>query len=291
MIDFGLLMFPADYAIAPDLLAKEAEAHGFESLFLPEHTHIPVSRKSPWPGGDELPKEYWHTHDPFVALAMAAAVTQNLKVGTGISLVTERDPILMAKQVASLDHLSNGRLVLGVGAGWNAEEMENHGTAFSHRWKILRERILAMREIWTQEEAEFHGEFVDFDKIWSYPKPVQSGGPPVLMGASSKYVYPRIAEYADGWFPIYQNDQRRGANGALDYAQGIALTKRAWQEAGRSGEPQFSIFGVGPDAQAVESLVELGFDRIIFALPPSEPDVVLPMIEKYAAIAHKFNNQ
>jgi probable F420-dependent oxidoreductase len=291
MIDFGLLMFPADYAIAPDLLAKEAEAHGFESLFLPEHTHIPVSRKSPWPGGDELPKEYWHTHDPFVALAMAAAVTRNLKVGTGISLVTERDPILMAKQVASLDHLSNGRLVLGVGAGWNAEEMENHGTAFSHRWKILRERILAMREIWTQEEAEFHGEFVDFDKIWSYPKPVQSGGPPVLMGASSKYVYPRIAEYADGWFPIYQNDQRRGANGALDYAQGIALTKRAWQEAGRSGEPQFSIFGVGPDAQAVESLVELGFDRIIFALPPSEPDVVLPMLEKYAAIAHKFNNQ
>jgi len=128
MIDFGLLMFSTDYAIAPDVLAKEAEAHGFESLFLPEHTHIPASRQSPWPGGDELPQEYWHTYDPFVALSMAAAVTEKLKLGTGISLITERDPILMAKQVASLDYLSKGRVVLGIGAGWNAEEMENHGT-------------------------------------------------------------------------------------------------------------------------------------------------------------------
>ena len=180
MIDFGLLMFSTDYAIGPDILAKEAEAHGFESLFLPEHTHIPASRKSPWPGGDELPQEYWHTYDPFVALSMAAAVTEKLKLGTGISLITERDPILMAKQVASLDYLSKGRVVLGIGAGWNAEEMENHGTPFVHRWKILRERMLAMREIWTEEEAEYHGEFVDFDKIWAYPKPVQVGGPPVL---------------------------------------------------------------------------------------------------------------
>ena len=289
MIDFGLLIFSTDYAIAPDVLAKEAEAHGFESLFLPEHTHIPASRQSPWPGGDELPQEYWHTYDPFVALSMAAAVTEKLKLGTGISLITERDPILMAKQVASLDYLSKGRVVLGIGAGWNAEEMENHGTPFVHRWKILRERMLAMREIWTEEEAEYHGEFVDFDKIWAYPKPVQAGGPPVLLGASSKYVYKRIAEYGDGWFPIYQNDKRKGANGPVDYAEGIGRTRDAWQEAGRSGEPQFSIFGVGPDAEAVESLLEMGFDRIIFALPSAEPDVVLPMLENYAAIAHKFN--
>jgi len=155
MTDFGLLMFPTDYAIDPATLAREAESHGFESLFFPEHTHIPTSRQSPWPGGAELPKEYWHTHDPFVGLMAAASVTTQLKVGTGIALVTERDPILMAKQAATLDFLSNGRFLMGIGAGWNAEEMEHHGTAFATRWKVLRERMLAMREIWTQEEAEF----------------------------------------------------------------------------------------------------------------------------------------
>lgn len=289
-MDFGLFIFATDYAIGPDVLAREAEAHGFESLFLPEHTHIPASRLSPWPGGAELPRQYWHAHDPFVALAMAAGVTTQLKLGTGISLVTERDPILMAKQVASLDFLSNGRVQLGVGAGWNAEEMENHGTPFGQRWKILRERILAMRQIWTEEEAEFHGEFVDFDKLWAHPKPVQSGGPPVLLGASSRFVYKRIAEYGDGWFPIYQDARRAGASGTVDYAQGIAQTREAWDQAGRSGQPSFSIFGVGPDATAVESLLQMGFDRIIFALPSGSADEVLPMVEKYAAIAHQFNS-
>ena len=153
MTQFGLLMFATDYAVDPQTLAQQAEMFGFESLLFPEHTHIPASRKSPWPGGKELPKEYWHTFDPFIALGMAASVTQNLKLGTGISLVTERDPMLMAKQVATLDHLSNGRLVLGVGAGWNAEEMENPGTPFDKRWPIFRERTLAMREIWCSEEA------------------------------------------------------------------------------------------------------------------------------------------
>ena len=165
MTSFGLLMFATDFAVAPKTLAREAEAHGFESLFFPEHTHIPVSRRSPWPGGPELPKEYWHSHDPFVALTAAASVTRDLKVGTGIALVTERDPILMAKQAASLDYLSEGRLLLGVGAGWNAEEMEDHGVAYADRWKVLRERILAMRAIWTQDAAEYHGDFVDFEKL------------------------------------------------------------------------------------------------------------------------------
>lgn len=288
-MDFGLLIFPADYAISPIVLAKQAEAHGFESLFFPEHTHIPASRLSPWPGGADLPKEYWHTHDPFVALSAAASVTENLKVGTGIALVTERDPILMAKQAASLDHLSNGRLLLGVGAGWNAEEMENHGTVFKDRWKILRERVLAMRAIWTEEEAEFHGDHVDFDKIWSYPKPAQAGGPPVLLGAASKYVFKRIADYGDGWFPIYQDQARAAASGALNYAEGIARTREAWAEAGRDGEPSFSIFGVGPDPKVVEELIETGFDRVIFGLPPADADTVLPMVENYAAIAHQFN--
>ena len=208
MTEFGLTMFQTDYAIAPAALAEEAEARGFESLFFPEHTHIPASRETPWPGGGDLPKEYWHAYDSFIALAMAASVTKTLRLGTGIALLTERDPILMAKQVATLDHLSGGRVVLGVGAGWNVEEMRNHGVAFVDRWKVLRERLLAMRRIWTDEAAEFHGKFVDFDPIWAYPKPVQPGGPKVLMGAASRWTWRRIAEYADGWMPIYQNPER-----------------------------------------------------------------------------------
>ena len=289
MTDFGVLIFPTDYAIAPAILAQEAEQHGFESLFFPEHTHIPASRQSPWPGGAELPPEYWHSHDPFVALMAAAAVTRDLKVGTGIALVTERDPILMAKQAATLDFLSGGRLLMGVGAGWNAEEMENHGTPFVDRWKILRERIFAMKEIWSHEEAEFHGQYVDFDKVWSYPKPIQVGGPPILMGASSKYTFKRIAEYCDGWFPIYQDEARAQTSGAIDYAEGIRLTREAWAEAGREGEASFSVFGVGPDPAAVERLIGYGFDRLIFGLPSADADTVLPMVAKYAEIAHAFN--
>lgn len=290
MTSFGVLIFATDFAIGPEILAREAEALGFESLFFPEHTHIPASRQTPWPGGKALPKEYWHTHDPFVALAMAASVTTELKIGTGISLVTERVPILMAKQAATLDFLSNGRLLLGVGAGWNVEEMRHHGVAYADRWKILRERILAMREIWTREEAEFHGKYVDFDKIWSYPKPKQAGGPPILMGASSKYVYKRIAEYCDGWFPIYQDQSRAQASGAVNYGESIQLIRDAWAAAGRSGDPDLSIFGVGPDPEAVKSLVADGFNRIIFALPSADADTVLPMLERYAQIAHEFGN-
>ncbi len=288
MADFGLVMFPADYAIAPAELARAAEQNGFESLFFPEHTHIPASRLSPWPGGADLPKEYWHTHDPFVGLAAAAAVTTDLKVGTGIALVTERDPILMAKQVATLDHISDGRLILGIGAGWNAEEMENHGTPFADRWKVLRERIFAMKAIWTDDAAEFHGDYVDFDPVWSYPKPKQEGGPPILLGAASKYMYKRIAEYCDGWFPIYQDESRAAATGATDYAESMRLTREAWDAAGRSVSPNFTIFGVGPDPAAVERCLSYGFDRIVFALPPAGADQVLPLMEKYAELKKQF---
>lgn len=290
MTDFGVLMFPTDYAIQPMPLARAAEERGFESLFFPEHTHIPASRRSPWPGGADLPREYWRSHDPFVALAGAAAVTRTLKVGTGITLITERDPILMAKQVASLDTLSQGRVLLGVGAGWNAEEMENHGVAFETRWKVLRERILAMRRIWTEDEPEFHGDFVDFEPLWSWPKPVQPGGPKVLMGASSKWTWKRIAEYCDGWFPIHQDPRRAAAQGAVDYAQGIRSVRSAWTDAGRDGDPDFSIFGVGPDAERVRELIDMGFNRIIFALPPADPDTVLPLMDRYAAIAYEVGN-
>ncbi len=289
MTNFGVLMFPTDYAVPPAVLAQAAEARGFESLFFPEHTHIPTSRATPWPGGDELPREYWHSHDPFVGLAVAAAVTDTLKLGTGITLVTERDPILMAKQVASLDQLSGGRVVLGVGAGWNAEEMAHHGVQFVDRWKVLRERVLAMRAIWTDEAAEFHGQFVDFDPLWSFPKPTQSGGPKILLGASSKWTWQRIAEYADGWFPIHQDASRAAAQGAIDYVAGIASTREAWSRAGREGEPNFSVFGVGPDGERVRELLEMGFDRVIFGLPSADAETVMPLLDRYAEIGHSIN--
>jgi len=288
MVQFGLTMFATDYSVPVDILAGTAEKLGFESLFVPEHTHIPASRLSPWPGGADLPRDYWHTLDPFVSLALAASATKSLKIGTGISLITERDPILMAKQVATLDFVSGGRLILGVGAGWNREEMENHGVAFSTRWKILRERILAMREIWTQDEAEYHGEFVDFDKIWAFPKPIQAGGPKILIGASSEYVFRRIADYGDGWMPIFQDAKRRSASGGTDYSQGIENTRAAWRRAEREGEPDFSIFGVAHERKAVEELISIGFNRIIFGLPSANADIVLPMVEKLATIAHEF---
>ncbi|MDA1076515.1 MAG: LLM class F420-dependent oxidoreductase [Proteobacteria bacterium] len=286
---FGVLMFATDYAVEPATLAKAAEERGFESLFLPEHTHIPASRKTPWPGGADLPKEYWHSFDPFVSLATAASVTRTIKLGTGITLVTEREPIAMAKQVASLDRLSGGRVLLGIGAGWNVEEMGHHGVAFKDRWKVLRERMLAMRMLWCENEPEFHGTFVDFDPVWSYPKPIQPGGPKCLLGASSRWAWARIAEYADGWFPIHQDPSRAAAQGTVDYVDGIRQTRQAWEEAGRDGEPDFSIFGLGPDQRRAEELVGMGFNRVIFALPSADADTVMPLLDRYAEIGHRLN--
>src|SRR5690349_2855374 len=176
----GVTLFATDYAIRPDELARAAEERGYESLWFPEHTHIPASRRSPWPGGPTLPKEYWHTHDLFVALGMAAAVTTRLRLGSGICLLVERDPITTAKEVATLDFLSGGRFLFGIGGGWNAEEMEDHGTDFRTRWKLLRERVLAMKRIWTEDEPGFEGELVQFPPLWSWPKPVQKPHPPIL---------------------------------------------------------------------------------------------------------------
>ena len=197
----GLSIFATDFAIRPDELARLVEERGFESLWMPEHTHIPASRRTAWPGGGELPKEYWHTYDPFVALTAAAMATTRLKLAMGICLVIERDPIIMAKEVASVDRLSNGRFIFGIGGGWNVEEMENHGTNFRRRWRLLRERILAMKEIWTKEEAEFHGEYVNFDKIWCHPKPVQKPHPPIIMGGNGPTTLDRVVELCDGWIP------------------------------------------------------------------------------------------
>src|SRR2546429_4969741 len=178
----GVVSCPAEYAIRPDELARALEERGFESLWVPEHTHIPASRRSPWPGGADLPKDYWHAYDPFLALTAAAMATSRLRLGTGICLVIERDPIITAKEVASLDRLSGGRVLFGIGGGWNAEEMGDHGTAWKSRWRLLRERVLAMKEIWTKKEPQFHGDFVNFDKILADPKPVQKPHPPILIG-------------------------------------------------------------------------------------------------------------
>lgn len=291
MADFGVLIFPTDYSIDPGDLAVEVEARGFESLFVTEHTHIPASRATPWPGGRELPREYWSTLDPYVALATAAARTKTLRLGTGITLVTEHNPISLAKTIASLDVLSGGRVLLGIGAGWNVEEMANHGVDARKRWPITRERVLAMREIWTQAEAQYHGEHVDFDPIWSNPKPAREGGPPVLLGASSKYSYERVADYCDGWMPIFADHDRSSASGAPDYAGGIAAIRRSWKENGRFGAPDFSIFGCPPHQGKLESLVDIGFNRLIFGLPSADADTVLPLLDRYAELAGGLNHQ
>ena len=270
---FGVAMFNTDYSIRIDDLAREVEARGFESLWVPEHTHIPKSRKSPWPGGPNLPKEYWHTHDPFVALATAAAATTRLKVGTGICLVIERDPITLAKEVASLDFLSGGRFLFGIGGGWNAEEMENHGTDFKKRWRVLRERILAMKEIWTKDEPEYHGEFVNFDPIWSYPKPVQKPHPPILLGNNSENGRQRVVDYCDGWFPI--------AARAGDLEAGVADLRRRAQAAGRDPRSiSVSVFGASPEESAARGYQKAGVERTIFPLPSGTRDQVLPLLDK-----------
>jgi probable F420-dependent oxidoreductase len=198
----GIFSYNTDYGARPDDLAKACEERGFESLWVGEHTHIPASRQTPYPGGEPLPKPYYHMADPFVSLMAAAAVTTRLKLGTGICLVIEHDPIVLAKTVATLDFLSSGRLLFGIGGGWNAEEMHNHGTPFARRWPVLRQRIEAMKTIWTQEEASYDGEFVKFERIISYPKPVQQPYPPILFGGATPQGRQRVVNYGDGWIPI-----------------------------------------------------------------------------------------
>src|SRR5437867_3404266 len=275
---FGVSVFLTDYAIRPDELARALEERGFESLWVPEHTHIPASRRSPWPGGPNLPKEYWHTYDPFVALTAAAAVTTRLRLATGICLIVERDPITTAKEVATLDRLSNGRFIFGIGGGWNAEEMENHGTPFKKRWRVLRERVLAMKEIWTKEEAEYHGEYVSFDRIWAHPKPLQKPHPPILMGGDGPTTFDRVVEFCDGWMPIGFR-----APGVVDK---IPTLKAAAAKAGRDPKSiSVSLFGVKPDRATVDRLEGAGVDRLVFMAPSDTREKVLPLLDAYAAVS------
>jgi len=272
---FGVSMFPTDYAIQPVALAQAAEERGFDSLFFPEHTHIPASRLTPFPGGGDLPPEYWHSHDPFVALAACAAVTSRIRLGTGICLVIERDPITLAKEIASLDMISGGRVILGIGAGWNREEMENHGASFPNRWKILREKVLAMQAIWNNDAAEYHGEFVDFDPIWSYPKPVQEGGPPIWIGANSKWVFDRVAEYADGWMPI-------GGLGSGNLEKMTAALEKRGRDI---ADLDLALFGAPMNPEQLRGRIDQGFDELVFNLPAKPAADVLPLLDRFAALA------
>lgn len=274
---YGAMMFATDYAIRPDELARELEERGFESMWVPEHTHIPASRRTPYPGGGDLPKEYWHSYDPFIALTAAAAVTKRIRLGTGICLMIERDPITTAKEVATLDMLSNGRLIFGIGGGWNAEEMENHGTNYKKRWKILRERILAMKEIWTKEEAEYHGEFVNFDPIWSYPKPLQKPHPPILMGGYGPTTFDRVVEYCDGWFPIGLM--------AANIEEKIVELKQKAESAGRDPNTiSVTVALPQPDQNVVDRMASAGVERVIFFLPSAQRDKVMPILDKYSEL-------
>ena len=276
---YGVFQFSTDYAIRIDELAREAESRSFESLFVPEHTHIPASRKSPWPGGADLPREYWHTLDPFVALAAAAAVTTRLKLGTGICLVIERDPITLAKEVASLDWLSRGRVLFGVGGGWNAEEMAQHGTEFGARWKVLRDRVAALQTIWREDEAEYRGPHVSFDRLWSFPKPVQKPHPPILMGGAGGPARQRAVDFGGHWMPIV------GLYGAPSLAAGMADLRARAEGAGRDpATVTVSLFGAPVDPERLARWRDLGVHRVIFGLPSAGRDAVLPLVDRYAAV-------
>jgi probable F420-dependent oxidoreductase len=256
------------------------EERGFESLFVPEHTHIPTSRRTPWPGGADLPREYSHTLDPFVALSAAAAVTERIRVGTGICLVIERDPITLAKEVASLDFISGGRFLLGIGGGWNLEEMENHGTDPDQRWKLLRERVQAMKAIWTGDEAEFHGRLVNFDPVWSWPKPAQKPHPPVIVGGDGPHTLRRVVEYGDGWMPI-------PGRGPTSLSDRIAELNRLAAEAGR-GDIPVTVYGAPARPEVIGHYAEIGVERCVFFLPPAPAEDVLPLLDRYAELAESF---
>jgi probable F420-dependent oxidoreductase len=276
-MELGLAILLTDYSIQPAPLGSLGEERGFESLFLAEHTHIPVSRETPYPGGNELPREYSHTIDPFVGLTAAAAVTERLKLGTGVCLVIERDPIVTAKEVATLDHVSGGRFLFGVGAGWNKEEMQNHGTDPRTRWGVMRERVEAMKAIWTQDEAEYHGRYVDFDPIWSWPKPVQKPHPPVLVGGVGDKVLDRVVAYGDEWIP-------NRVKSPEELGERIAKLQRRAEAAGRAQIP-VTVFGAKPEQRLLDRLEAVGVTRSLFYVRPEEPGEVERQLDELAEVA------
>ena len=274
MTDIGIFYFATEYGHNVVDVARDAEQRGFESLWLPEHTHIPVSRKTPYAGGAELPKEYAHTLDPFVALAAVATATKHIRLATGISLLIERDTITMAKTVATLDLLSNGRAILGVGGGWNREEAEHHGVEWSQRFQKLEEQITAIKVIWANEEASFHGEHVRFDPIWSWPKPIQRPHPPILLGGETDHTLRRVIKYCDGWLPRARDPEI--------IVRGIARLNELAEEAGRDPESiSVNVFAPRPDAELIDRFKGKGVARIVLWLPPEDRDAVSTRLDGY----------
>lgn len=279
----GVFSYNTEYTMAADELAVACEERGYESLWLPEHTHIPASRESPFPGGGALPKEYIHMSDPFIGLAAAAAVTKTLKLGTGISLVTEHDPIVQAKQIASLDRLSQGRFLFGIGAGWNKEEMRNHGTPPNRRWTVLTERVEAMKALWTQDEASYHGEFVNFDRVWSYPKPLTRPHPPILLGSlSSKIALKRVVDLCDGWIPV--------AAAVEDLQGSIAKMHEYAESIGRDPQsiPITYFCTNAPKAHILERFQRYGAVRTVVRIPTEDREQVRAFLDAYAPMLQKF---
>ncbi|WP_158842829.1 LLM class F420-dependent oxidoreductase [Saccharothrix deserti] len=278
----GIAMFPADFAIRPDELARVVEERGFESLFFPEHTHLPATERTRAEVG-ELPAHFSRTHDLFVALGYAAAVTRDLLVGTGICLVPQRDPIVTAKAVASLDALSGGRVLFGVGAGWISEEIAHHGTDPARRWSVMAERVRAMRRIWEDDIAEFHGEHVRFGPLWSWPKPHRPSGPPVLVGGSGPRVADRVLDFGDEWMPH--------AGMPLDeLAERIAKLRAAGYEAGRADDVPVTVFGAEPEAARLAELREIGVNRAVLYAPPADADTVRRFLDQVAPLVTAFQD-
>ena len=279
-MELGLAHFLTDYGMGPAELARATEERGFESLFFPEHTHIPVSRDTPYPGGGELPPEYSHTLDLFAALGAAAAATTTLKLGSGVCLVIQRDPIVTAKEVATVDHVSGGRFLFGVGAGWNREEMQNHGTDPATRFRRMRESVEAMKAIWTEDEAGYHGRLIDFDPIWCWPKPVQKPHPPVLVGGLGEKVLDRVVAYGDEWIP-------NRVKSPEDLGGRIVELQRRAEAAGRDRIP-VTVFGAKSEARLLERLREAGVTRALFYLPPGEPGEVERGLDRLAEVAAEW---
>ncbi|HET7883096.1 MAG TPA: LLM class F420-dependent oxidoreductase [Acetobacteraceae bacterium] len=274
----GAAMFFTDYSMSPTELARALEQRGFESLWAPEHSHIPISRRSPFPNGGDLPKQYYDVMDPFVTLTAAAAVTQTLKIGTGVCLVQQRDPIQTAKLVASLDQVSNGRFLFGVGSGWNAEEMEDHGTPFKSRHKIARERIEAMKVIWTENKAEYHGEFVKFDPMMAWPKPVQKPYPPVIVGGAFPYGARRAIRYGDGWVPHASRPEYG------DVSDFLPQFHEMLREAGRDiASLPLTMFRVVEELDRLRHYRDIGIARVVITVPSAGADEVLPILDRWAA--------
>jgi len=276
-MDTGVAIFPTHDAIAPAEVARLAEERGHESLFFPEHTHIPASRQSPWPGGRELPRKYVHTFDLFVAVTSAITVTSRLRVGSGICLLVERDPITTAKEVASVDFLSGGRFEFGIGAGWNREEMANHGTDPRRRMAILRERVEAMKAIWTQDEASYAGAHVAFERIWSWPKPAQRPHPPVLVGGEGPGVLDRVLAFGDAWFPNHSRGD------ILD--RGKELRSRADRPVG------LQVMGVPADPRVLEAYEKAGFARAVHWLPSAPRGPVERAMDTFEAAVAEMHGE